>query len=124
MIWGHLKVLGEMAAQLPQNTHPQEYLKMIAQKYDLKGIFYMDLWPMAVSQVVITDIGLMDQVHVKRAFPQHEESDNFLVPIVGRNVIATANGKIWKMLHNAMAPAFAPSHVKNLIPVMTEEVLI
>src|SRR6201999_1542277 len=47
-----------------------------------------------------------------------------LGPIVGRNVIATANGKIWKMLHNAMAPAFAPSHVKNLIPVMTEEVLI
>jgi cytochrome P450 len=28
------------------------------------------------------------------------------------------------MLHNAMAPAFAPSHIKNLVTVMTEEVLI
>lgn len=47
-----------------------------------------------------------------------------MAPIVGRDNIATSNGKTWKMLHNAMAPAFAPSHVKNLITVITEEVLI
>jgi len=116
--------MGEAAALLPPNMHPQAYLTAIAQKYDLKGIFYMDLWPVAEPQVVITDIDLMDQVHVKRAFPIHQLADDFLAPIVGRNVIATANGKTWKMLHNAMAPAFAPSHIKNLVTVMTDEVLI
>lgn len=116
--------MGEVAALFPPNMHPQSYLTTIGQKYDLKGIFYMDLWPVADSQVVITDIDLMDQVHVKRAFPQHKLAGDFMAPIIGRDNIATSNGKTWKMLHNAMAPAFAPSHVKNLITVMTEEVLI
>ena len=116
--------MGEAAALFPPNTHPQLYLTAISQKYDLKGIFYMDLWPVADSQVVVTDIDLMDQVQVKRAFPQHKQSGDFMAPIIGRDNIATSNGKTWKMLHNAMAPAFAPSHVKNLITVMTEEVLI
>lgn len=97
---------------------------MIGQKYNLKGIFYMDLWPVAEPQVVITDIDLMDQVHVKRAYAQHKMSDDFMATIIGRNTIATANGKIWKMLHSSMAPAFASSHIKNLVTVITEETLI
>jgi len=104
--------------------HPQAYLTTIAQKYNLKGIFYMDLWPVTYSQVIITDIDLMDQVHVKRAFPQHKISAEYMDPVLGHDNIATSNGKTWKMLHNAMAPAFAPSHIKNLVAVMTEEVLI
>jgi cytochrome P450 len=51
-------------------------------------------------------------------------ADDFMAPIVGRNSIATSNGKTWKMLHNAMAPALAQSHIKNLITVITEEVLV
>lgn len=47
-----------------------------------------------------------------------------MAAIVGRNSIATSNGKTWKMLHNAMAPALAQSHIKNLITVITEEVLV
>jgi len=116
--------MGEAAALLPPNTHPQAFLTMIGQKYNLKGIFYMDLWPVAEPQVVITDIDLMDQVHVKRAYAQHKMSDDFMSTIIGRNTIATANGKIWKMLHSSMAPAFASSHIKNLVTVITEETLI
>jgi len=115
--------MGEAASIHPPNNHPQAYLTTIAQKYDLKGIFYMDLWPVAESQVVVTDVELMDQVHTKRAFPQHKMSDDSMAPIVGRNSIATANGNVWRTLHNAMAPALAPSHVKNLISVMTEETM-
>lgn len=81
----------------------------------------MDLWPLSDSMVVITDIDLMDQVHVKRAFPQHRVSGDLMEGLVGRDNVASANGKTWKMLHNAMAPAFAPGHIKNLVTVMTEE---
>jgi cytochrome P450 len=116
--------MGEAAALLPPNMHPQAYLTVIAQKYNLKGIFYVDLWPLADPQVIITDVDLMDQIHVKRAFPQHKMSADYMEPVLGRDNIATANGKTWKMLHNAMAPAFAPSHIKNLVTVMTEEILI
>lgn len=115
--------MGETASIYPPNMHPQAYITTIAQKYGLKGIFYLDLWPVAESQVVVTDVELMDQVHVKRAFPQHKISDDYMAPIIGRNNIATANGRVWKFLHNAIAPALAPSHVKNLLSVMTEEIM-
>lgn len=70
--------MGEVAALYPPNCHPQAYLTTIAQKYDLKGIFYMDLWPVADPQVIVTDVDLMDQVHVKRAFPQYVNLGNSL----------------------------------------------
>ncbi len=104
--------------------HPQALYTTIAQKYNLKGIFYLDLWPVADQQVIVTDIDLMDHVHVKRVYPQHKSAGDYMDLVMGRDNISTANGKLWKMLHNAMAPAFAPSHIKNLIPVMTEEALI
>ena len=116
--------MGEVAALFPPNMHPQAYYTTIAQKYDLKGIYYLDLWPVTEPQVIITDIDLMDQVHVKRAYPQHKLAGDYMDSVIGRDNVATSNGKLWKMLHSAMAPAFAPSHIKNLIPVMTEEALI
>jgi cytochrome P450 len=43
---------------------------------------------------------------------------------VGPNVVATANGPVWKKLHNAMAPSFLMSHVRTLTGLMTEETLL
>lgn len=103
--------------------HPQAYLTTIAQEYDLKGFFYLDLWPIADSQVVLTQPDLMDQVTVTKVLPIHTMADDFLAPVVGRNVIATANGAIWKKIHNAMAPAFAWSHIRSLTGIMVEEAM-
>ena len=116
--------MGEVASTLPPNMHPQHYITAIAQKYNLKGIFYLDLWPIAPSQVILTDPDLMNKVTVTRAMRVHSYADDFLVPIVGRNVIATSNGSVWKKTHNAMAPAFTWSHVKNLVEVMADETLL
>ncbi|RFU78922.1 cytochrome p450 [Trichoderma arundinaceum] len=49
-------------------------------------------------------------------------SEEFLAPILGPNVIATANGAIWKRLHNAMAPAFSWSNIRNLTTVLVDEI--
>jgi cytochrome P450 len=115
--------MGEVAGTMPPNTHPQAYLTAIAQKYDLKGIFYLDLWPMAYSQVVLAHPEPMDQVTVVKTLPIHIMADDFLAPIVGRNSIAGANGVIWKKTHNAMAPAFSWSHIRNLTSVMADEAM-
>lgn len=116
--------MGEVASTLPPNMHPQHYITAITQKYNLKGIFYLDLWPIAPSQVILTDPDLMNKVTVTRAMRVHSYADDFLAPIVGRNVIATSNGSVWKKTHNAMAPAFTWSHVKNLVEVMADETLL
>ncbi|KKP04884.1 hypothetical protein THAR02_02985 [Trichoderma harzianum] len=120
-LWGHLKVLGEVSATIPQNSHPQAYYTEIARRYNLKGIFYLDLWPIADSSVVLTDPTLMEEVTVRNPLPQHTMSEAFLSPIIGPNVIATVNGPIWKRLHNAMAPAFSWSHIRTLTAVMIDE---
>ena len=113
--------MGEVAAAFPPNTHPQAFYTTIAQKYNLKGLFYMDLWPLAPPAVVLNDAGLSEQVTVVQTLRQHKAVDDFLAPILGRDVIAAANGPVWKKLHNAMAPAFSWSHIRSLTGVIVEE---
>jgi hypothetical protein len=115
--------MGEVAATMPPNMHPQAYVTAIAQKYDLKGIFYLDLWPIADSQVILTDPNLMDQVTLTKPLPMHPMADDFLAPIVGRNGIATSNGPVWKKTHNAMAPAFSWSHIRSLTGMIADETM-
>lgn len=121
-LFGHLKALGEVAATLPPNCHPQLYMTILAQKYNLKGIFYLDLWPIADSQVVLTEPELMDKVTLTPSLPMHRASDAFLSPIVGHDVIATSNGEVWKKTHLAMQPAFSWTSIRNQHGVMIEEV--
>lgn len=113
--------MGEISSQMPPNTHPQAYLTAIAQKYQLKGIFYMDLWPIADSMVVLTEPDVMNQATVTRSLNMHPMAEEFMSPVVGKNVIATSNGIIWKKTHNAMAPAFSWSHIRSLVGVIVDE---
>ncbi|KAI1106420.1 cytochrome P450 [Jackrogersella minutella] len=123
-LWGHLKLMGEVASLFPPNCHPQIYITHISQKYDLKGVFYLDLWPLADPQVVLTEPDLMDAVQVTRVFNQHRIAQELLGGIIGVDVVATANGPVWKKLHNAIAPGLLPSHVRTLTGVMVDEMLI
>jgi cytochrome P450 len=116
--------MGEVAATMPPNLHPQAYITAIARKYDLQGVFYLDLWPAADSMVIVTAPELMDYVHVKLPQAQHPFLNDFVAPIVGRDAIVAANGGTWKKLHNAMVPAFSPSHIRNLTSVVVDEMLL
>jgi cytochrome P450 len=116
--------MGEAAAKMPPNTHPQAYITEIALKYNLKGVFYLDMWPVSFSQVCITDAEVMNQVEVTRSLPKHEMIGQWMSSIIGKDMIVTVDGPIWKKAHNAMAPAFAWSHIRSLVPIMVEEAQI
>lgn len=113
--------MGDIAATLPPNPHPQLYITAIAQKYDLKGLFYLDLWPVTEPQAIMIEPDLMDQVQVQRAYDQHPMADDLLSKFIGPNSVATSNGPIWKKLHNAMAPSFLMSHVRTLSGLIADE---
>lgn len=113
--------MGEAAATMPPNTHPQAYLTAIARKHKLKGVFYMDLWPVADPMVVLNVPEVMEQVTVTTDLPKHTISDDFMAPVIGRNNIASANGPAWKKAHNAMRPAFSWSHIRSLTDLMLDE---
>ncbi|KAF2429661.1 cytochrome P450 [Tothia fuscella] len=123
LLWGHLKVMGDAAATMPPNTHPQAYMTSIAQKYDLEGIFYLDLYPASVSMVVLTEPTLMDHIAITKPLRVHPMAEELLSPMLGTNIIAAANGAVWKMLHKAMAPAFNWGHVRGLTGLFVEETL-
>lgn len=115
--------MGEIAAKLPPNPHPQLYITAIVQKYNLKGLFYLDLWPVTEPQVIMIEPGLMDQVQVQRAYDQHPMAEALISRFIGPNSVATANGPVWKKLHNAMAPSFLMSHVRTLTGLIADDTM-
>src|SRR5690242_8529385 len=123
-LWGHLKEMGDIAANFPPHNHPQTYFTAIARKYNLEGIFYLDLWPLGPSQVVLSDPQLLDAVTVVKPYGQHHATEDFIAPITGRNVIASVNGPIWKKLHGALLPAFSWSHIRSATDTIVDECLL
>ncbi|OTA98335.1 hypothetical protein M426DRAFT_326038 [Hypoxylon sp. CI-4A] len=120
-LWGHLRILTKVAGKFPANTHPQVYLTEVAHHYNLKGIWYLDLWPFTFCQAIITDPDLMDET---TSMNQHQMFDDQLSPLIGSNVVATANGEVWKKLHNSMAPPLALSHVRTQVGLLIDETLL
>jgi cytochrome P450 len=116
--------MGEIAALCPPNCHPQIYYTAIARKYNLPGIFYIDLWPVGPPSAIVTDPDLLEQITVTKVLQMHQMAEDFMSPIVGSGVVATANGPVWKSLHRAMSPAFSWSHIRSLTDLIVDECAI
>ncbi|KAI2632641.1 hypothetical protein GGS26DRAFT_84965 [Hypomontagnella submonticulosa] len=88
--------MSEIAAESLPNNHPQNHITAIAQKYDMKGIWYLDLWPIADPQVILTQPELIDAVQVTRVYNQvqHRLAQETLA--LGDDVVAPVNGPVWK----------------------------
>jgi cytochrome P450 len=113
--------MGIATALFPRNTHPQAVITEIARRYNLDGIFYLDMWPLGPSMVVLTSPELGDQVYLKKPLGVHEMSAEFMRPIIGPNSLVTVNGPLWKKLHHQMQPAFSWTHIRSTTGVMIEE---
>ncbi|WZH46618.1 cytochrome P450 [Fusarium acuminatum] len=123
-LFGHLKVMHEIAALMPPNCHPQLYYTEITHRYNIQGIFYLDLWPIGPGTVVITDPKLIELAPTPKPLPVHPQTDAFLSLMVGNGSIAALNGVLWKKMHNAMSPVFSATHVRNLTGVMVDEAVV
>lgn len=123
-LWGHLKLLGELMVLFPQGAHYQAAITTIAQKYDLPGAWYLDLWPAGPSQLIVTDPELAHQFTVLRNHPKHILEVQTMEPVLGPGNIAASDGSAWKAAHNMLAPAFSVAHQRNMVPMMAEEVMV
>lgn len=114
----------EIVALMPSNCHPQLYYTEITHRYNIQGIFYLDLWPIGPGTVVITDPKLIELAPMPRPLPVHPQTDVFMPLMVGKGCIAALSGTLWKRMYNAMIPAFSPTHVRNLTGVMVDEAVV
>lgn len=89
----------------------------------MPGLFYLDLWPIAWGQIVVTDPDVALEMTAVRNHPKHEAEGQMIDPLIGRGNIVTANGPQWKHLHRMLSPAFAISHITNMRPMVAEEVM-
>ncbi|OAQ63912.1 cytochrome P450 [Purpureocillium lilacinum] len=124
ILFGHLKLFGDIVKLFPAGTHPQYFYTYLSRKYSLPDVWYVDLWPIGPQQVVITGPDAAAQVTAIRSYPMHPEVNRFLAPMIGDNVIAATNGPLWKKLHHMMAPAFTPRYVKTLLSTIADEVML
>jgi hypothetical protein len=95
--------------QFPPNTALSIYYTAIAQKYNLKGIYYLDLWPFGPSQMILVSPDSADLVAKVTDYPLHEMGINYLSGLVGENSMGATNGEKWKVTHRLLAPAFRAS---------------
>ncbi|KAI8242331.1 putative sterigmatocystin biosynthesis P450 monooxygenase stcS [Colletotrichum sp. SAR 10_96] len=114
----------EVAGKLPLFTHPQHVYTYMAQKYNLGGIFYIDMWPFFDSQVVITDPDAAQLVLTTTPYPKHPSIEKFLRPFTGVDSIAASNGERWKYNHRMVGSGFTPTYVKPMAGMIAEQVLI
>ncbi|KAE8832834.1 hypothetical protein PTNB73_09764 [Pyrenophora teres f. teres] len=122
-LFGHLKVLGEAYAMLPSNGHYQAAATTIARKYNMPGVFYLDLWPITWGQVIVTDPDCALHMTAIRNHPKHIEEARAVDPLIGNANIVSTNGQRWKELHKMLSPAFSITHITNLRPMVADEVM-
>lgn len=108
---------------LPSDGHYQAVATTIARKYNLPGLFYLDLWPVTWGQIVVTDPDLALDLTVVRNHPKHEGIGNMINPIIGESNIVSIDGPRWKYLHKMVSPAFSISHITAMRPMVAAEVM-
>ena len=124
---------------LPDEPHYQVPVTTIARKYNMPNVFYLDLWPVACGQVVVTDPDVALHMTTIRNHPKHEAEKWFIDPLIGEGNIVTTEGPRWKYLHKMrmklphikfnrtcadfmppplVSPAFSITHISNLRPMV------
>jgi cytochrome P450 len=116
--------MGEASKIFPPNTHPQNLITYLTRKYSLPEIFYLDLWPLAPSQMVIVSGEAAAQISTVRPYPINRYINELLTPVLGAHSIATSNGNLWKKLHHMIGPALMPRYTKTLLGSTVDETLI
>lgn len=110
-------------ASLPHDVHYQSAVTTIARKYNLPGVFYLDLWPASCGQVVVIDPDVAQYLTVEKSHPKHIAEKWFIDPLIGPDNIVTSDGPLWKSLHKMLSPAFSVQHISRMRPAIAEEVM-
>ena len=114
--WGHLKVFGEMVAELPPDIHPHTLPYYLHKKYNLPDVFYLDTWPIGQQICAIVEPEVAQQPTVLTSLPKHETLDASIWPITGYGSLAAMHGQEHKRWRSIFNPGFSSSHLMSLIP--------
>lgn len=125
MILGNLKVMGDYIKRYPKDFHPQPLFTDIARDHNLRGLYYMDLYPFNASFVFLLDPEAAIQVQSNvTQFPRHSWALKFLGGIPGSKSLFSTFGLEWQHQRSWFAPAFSMQNLLAMVPGMVEETLV
>lgn len=73
-----------MFGMLPSDAHYQVVVTTIAKKYNMPGIFYLDLWPVSWSHLIVIDPDVAMEFTVTRNHHKHEAVQRMADPLIGK----------------------------------------
>ncbi|KAH9205630.1 cytochrome P450 [Leptodontidium sp. 2 PMI_412] len=120
-LYGHLPVLKEVKAKLPADVHINLVHAMLARKYDLGPIYYLDLWPSFDPQVIVLDPALAAQTTQLKNLPKHPMY-KFMEYTVGTQSIITTHGEQHRFWRKVFDAGFSSSHLASLTPMVVSRV--
>ncbi|KAF2758982.1 cytochrome P450 [Pseudovirgaria hyperparasitica] len=128
MLWGHLKVMGQVQMSNPPRAAAQTLFYALREKYNLPDVFYLDLWPITVSYMVIINPQVMNQAFGvskgSQSLPKHFMVKRFMEQVGGyEGNLVSSEGIQWKKWRAAFNPGFSLTQVMSLVPQITEDVV-
>ena len=97
--------MADVARNMPLDAGTQYYADYIRTKYNLGDFFYLDLWPLALPQVVIVYPQLAAQIAQSRtSFDKGPLVRQYLTPLLGAKAMVSANGNDWKVARRLFTP--------------------
>ncbi|KAL9628282.1 MAG: hypothetical protein Q9204_005985 [Flavoplaca sp. TL-2023a] len=121
-IFGNLPTFGKAAAAFPPLAHPHAFPHWIRQQYpELPSVFYVDIWPVGDSMLVILDPAAAAQITIQNSLEKHVHIKDFTYPLVGKKNLVTMEGKEWKMWRAIFNPGFASGHLMSLVGGMVSD---
>lgn len=117
-----------IARSLPPDANPQAFAHHLRTKYGLGDYFYLDMWPIVTSQLVIVDPELAAQVtqypSVSQQLDKGDEIRKYLGPLVGEDAMVADSGPRWRrsrrLFHRSMLHGSLLEHV----PAMVDDCLL
>ena len=125
LLFGHLHLAASVVRSLPKHAAHGYLGVQIRLRYpDLDEAFYLDLWPLAPTMLMIISPELMRQYSQDRYLPKHPTEQEFLDPITGKDNLVCMEGSMWKQWRGNFNPGFSASQVMTLIPGIVDEVVV
>ena len=84
----------------------------------MPSVFYLDLWPISNSLMMIHDPEAAYQITQAKNLPKHPINLNTLGSLTGERSVALAEGAEWKMLRSILNPGFSLQYLSTLIPLL------
>lgn len=110
--------MGELRAEYPYDLHPHCFAHIIRQKYGLGDVFYLDLWPVHQTIMVVADPAAADALVDA---PKHLSITDFMECIVGPHNLLSMKGAEWRFWRSVFNPGFSNNNLMTMVPDILEE---